>query len=183
MHAEFISVDCGGATNYTDPSTGLAWISDKGIMKYGTSVMVENPNGNRVQYRARRDFPPDNKKYCYTLGTKERRRYLVRATFQYGGLQSEDSYPKFQLFLDATRWSTVTVLDASRVYVHEMIIRAPSGSIDVCICCAVTGSPFISTIELRPLNLSMYATDFEDKFFLKVAARVNFGALSKDDVR
>lgn len=183
MHAEFISVDCGGATNYTDPSTGLAWISDKGIMKCGTSVMVENPNGNRVQYRARRDFPPDNKKYCYTLGTKERRRYLVRATFQYGGLQSEDSYPKFQLFLDATRWSTVTVLDASRVYVHEMIIRAPSGSIDVCICCAVTGSPFISTLELRPLNLSMYATDFEDKFFLKVAARVNFGALSKDDVR
>ncbi|KAL4562861.1 hypothetical protein LXL04_026892 [Taraxacum kok-saghyz] len=44
-------------------------------------------------------------------------------------------------------------------------------------------SPFLSTLELRPLNLSMYATDFEDNFFLKVAARVNFGASSTDAVR
>lgn len=152
-------------------------------MNNGKSVKVENPIGNWMQYRTRRDLPVDNKKYCYTLSTKERRRYLVRATFQYGSLGSEASYPKFQLYLDATLWSTVTVLDASRVYAKEMIIRAPSDSINVCICCAVTGSPFISTLELRPLNLSMYATDFEDNFFLKVAARVNFGALTKDALR
>lgn len=80
-------------------------------------------------------------------------------------------------------WSTITILDAMRVYVEEIIIKAPSNSIDVCLCCASTGSPFISTLELRPLNISMYATDYEDKFFLKVAARVNFGALTKDAIR
>ncbi|KAK4836295.1 hypothetical protein QYF36_021071 [Acer negundo] len=64
-----------------------------------------------------------------------------------------------------------------------MIIRALSNSIDVCICCATTGAPFISTLVLRPLNLSMYATDFEDEFFLKIAARINFGAPSKDAIR
>ncbi|KAK1575331.1 hypothetical protein Q3G72_004550 [Acer saccharum] len=151
----------------------------------GKSVIVENPNGDWMQYRKRRDFPIDStKKYCYTLSTKERRRYIVRATFQYGNLGSDqDTYPKFKLYLDATLWSTVTVLDGSRVYVKEMIIRAPSNSIDVCICCATTGTPFISTLELRPLNLSMYATDFEDNFFLKVAARINFGAPSKDAIR
>ncbi|TXG56134.1 hypothetical protein EZV62_017447 [Acer yangbiense] len=183
---EFISIDCGGTSNYTDPRTGLAWISDMGMMNSnGKSVLVENPNGDWMQYRKRRDFPIDStKKYCYTLGTKERRRYIVRATFQYGNLGSDqDTYPKFKLYLDATQWSTVTVLDGLRVYVKEMIIRAPSNSIDVCICCATTGSPFISTLELRPLNLSMYATDFEDNFFLKVAARINFGAPSKDDIR
>nr|AMM42869.1 LRR-RLK [Vernicia fordii] len=153
-------------------------------MNHGKSVQVKNPDGSLVlQYQRRRDFPIDNKKYCYNLGTKERRRYLVRATFQYGSLENEDSYPKFDLYLDATKWSTVTVLDASRVYVEEMIIRAPSSSIDVCICCATTGSPFISTIELRPLNLSMYATDYEDGFFLKLAARVNFGAPSEEALR
>lgn len=182
-HADFISIDCGGTSNYTDTSTGLAWVSDMGIMKQGTSVELENPEANSVQYRRRREFPVDNKKYCYTLRTQERRRYLVRATFMYGSLKNEETYPKFQLYLDATQWSTVTIFDASRTYVNEMIIRAPSNSIDVCICCATTGSPFISTLELRPLNLSMYATDFEDNFFLKVAARVNFGALSKDVIR
>ncbi|GAV75591.1 Pkinase_Tyr domain-containing protein/Malectin_like domain-containing protein/LRR_8 domain-containing protein [Cephalotus follicularis] len=64
-----------------------------------------------------------------------------------------------------------------------MIVRAPSDSVDVCICCATTGYPFISTLELRLLNLSMYATDFEDSFFLEVAARVNFGAPNNEVVR
>lgn len=152
-------------------------------MNHGTQVDVEGPNGNRNQYQKRRDFPIDNRKYCYTLNTEERRRYLVRATFQYGNLKSGDTYPQFQLYLDATKWATVSIYDASRVYVKEMIIRAPSKSIDVCLCCATTGSPFISTLELRPLNLSMYATDYEDDFFLKVAARINFGASSEDAIR
>ncbi|XP_057430165.1 probable LRR receptor-like serine/threonine-protein kinase At1g67720 [Lotus japonicus] len=180
---EFISIDCGGTSNYTDPSTGLAWISDSGFMENGKSVEVENPNGNKVQYQKRRDFPIDSRKHCYTLNTEERRRYLVRATFQYGSLENGDTYPQFQLYLDATKWATVSIYEASRIYVKEMIFRAPSDSIDVCLCCATTGSPFMSTLELRPLNLSMYATDFEDNFFLKVAARINFGAPSEDAVR
>ncbi|KAL5991196.1 hypothetical protein ACLOJK_012102 [Asimina triloba] len=64
-----------------------------------------------------------------------------------------------------------------------MIIRATSTSIYVCLCCASTGFPFISTVELRPLKFSMYVTDFEDDFYLKVAARVNFGASSIDAIR
>ncbi|CAK9172383.1 unnamed protein product [Ilex paraguariensis] len=180
---EFTSIDCGGTSNYTDPNTRLAWISDNGVIRHGNPVEVENPDENLPQYQRRRDFPIDNKKYCYTLSTDERRRYLVRATFLYGSSVEQDTYPKFQLYLDATKWSTVTVLDASRVYIKEMIIRAPSQSIDVCLCCATTGSPFISTLELRPLNLSMYATDFEDEFYLEVAARVNFGALTKEAIR
>ncbi|KAB2090743.1 hypothetical protein ES319_A03G142600v1 [Gossypium barbadense] len=181
--SEFISIDCGSTSNYTDPSTGLSWSSDMDIMKHGRQVKVENPNGNSMQFRTRRDFPSDNNKYCYNLSTKERRRYLVRATFQYGSPANVDAYPKFEIYVDATQWATVTIQDGSRKYVNEMIIRAPSDSIDVCICCATTGFPFISTLELRPLNLSMYATDYEGDFFLNVAARVNFGALTKDLVR
>lgn len=146
-------------------------------------MKVENTNGNSPQYQTRRDFPIDSKKYCYTLKTEERRRYIVRATFLYGSSVMGGVYPKFQLYLDATKWSTVTVTEDSRVYVKEMIIRAPSQSIDVCLCCATTGSPFISTLEMRPLNLSMYATDYEDDFYLKLAQRVNFGAPSTDPIR
>ncbi|KAG7979933.1 hypothetical protein I3843_05G156400 [Carya illinoinensis] len=180
---EFVSLDCGGTSNYTDRSTGLPWTSDMGFMSGGKSAVVENPRGNLVQYRRRREFPIDGKKYCYTLITQERRRYLVRATFQYGSPENEEPYPQFKLFLDTTKWSTVSILDASRIYVKEAVIRAPSDSINVCICCATTGSPFISTLELRPFNLSMYATDFEDNFFLEVAARLNFGAPSEDPLR
>lgn len=183
-HAEFVSIDCGGSTNYTDKDTGLAWISDALITsQFGKPVKAGKTDGKSIQYQTRRDFPPDTKKYCYSLTTEERRRYIVRATFLYGTSLTEGTYPKFQLYLDATKWSTVTVMEAARVYVKEMIIRAPSKSIDVCLCCATTGSPFISTLEMRPLNLSMYATDYEDGFFLKLAQRVNFGAPSQESIR
>lgn len=180
---EFTSADCGGTSNYTDKRTGLAWVADSGMMSNGKPMKVQNPNTDWQPYQYRRDFPTDDKKYCYTLGTQERRRYLIRATFMYGSTENVGTYPSFQLYLDATKWASVTVFDGLRTYVEEMIIRAPSSSVDVCLCCATTGSPFISTLELRPLNVSMYATDFEDNFYLKVAARVNFGAPSKDPVR
>ncbi|KAJ8438584.1 hypothetical protein Cgig2_024673 [Carnegiea gigantea] len=180
-YAEFISIDCGGTGNYTDERSGLSWISDSGMMSNGKTV--KNPNADWEPYQNRRDFPTDDKKYCYTLATQERRRYLIRATFLYGSTEDVDTYPSFQLYLDATKWATVTIFDGSRTYVEEMIIRASSSSVDACLCCATTGSPFISTLELRPLNLSMYATDYEDNFYLKVAARVNFGAPTKDSVR
>ncbi|CAN0896353.1 Probable LRR receptor-like serine/threonine-protein kinase At1g67720 [Linum grandiflorum] len=164
--SEFVSIDCGGTSNYSDSRTGLEWVSDATIMSYGKSVEVQNPDGNLEQYKRRRDFPIDSsKKYCYNLATRERRRYLIRATFQYGNLGDQDAYPKFDLYLDATKWSTVTILESSRVYAKEMIIRAPSSSVDVCICCATTGSPFISTLELRPLNLSMYPDDPYDRIW------------------
>ncbi|KAI3981781.1 hypothetical protein MKX01_027766 [Papaver californicum] len=180
---EFISIDCGATSNYTDPSTGPQWISDSGFPRHGTVIEIDSPNRDILQHWRRRDFPADSKKYCYPLRTTKRRRYLVQATFQYGKSGNGDTYPKFQLYLDATMWSTITIFDASRVYVEEMIVKAPSSSINVCLCCASTGSPFISTLELRPLNLSMYTTDYEDDFFLNVAARVNFGASTKDAVR
>lgn len=154
-------------------------------MDSGNSVHLQNQSTGSTQYRTRRDFPVDGNKYCYTLSVQQRRRYIVRATFQYvDSLGTEEgAYPKFQLYLDATKWTTVTIFDASRVYVKEMIVRALSNSADVCLCCATTGAPFISTLELRPLNLSMYATDYEDRFFLEVATRVNFGAATKDALR
>lgn len=182
--AEFISIDCGGSSNYTDPKTGLGWVSDSEMITHGKPVTLSSAtNSSSMQYSRRRDFPTDNKKYCYRLTTKERRRYIVRTTFLYGSLGSEEAYPKFQLYLDATRWATVSVTEVSRVYVEELIVRATSSYVDVCVCCAITGSPFMSTLELRPLNVSMYATDYEDNFFLKVAARVNFGAPSMDALR
>uniref|UniRef100_A0A1D1YWB0 non-specific serine/threonine protein kinase n=2 Tax=Anthurium amnicola TaxID=1678845 RepID=A0A1D1YWB0_9ARAE len=179
---EFLSIDCGGTSNYTDPSTGLAWVSDVGFIQSGKVAKVGTSNDDSHQYRSYRYFPADNGKYCYTLQTAERRRYLVRATFLYGGSTTDNQYPEFELYLDCTHWSTIRIIDSSRIYVEEMIIRASSTYFQVCLCCASTGYPFISTLELRPLNGSMYATDYEIDFYLKVAARVNFGALSKDPI-
>lgn len=183
QRTDFISIDCGGTTYFTDTTTGLQWIPDAGSVTGGTAVKINVSTESRQQYQSLRYFPPDNNKYCYTLNTTERTRYLVRATFLYGNFDNSSAYPKFKLYLDTTRWATITIATATDIIVEEIILRAASSAINVCVLDASTGIPFISTLELRVLNDSMYATDFEEDFFLKVTARINFGASSKEPIR
>ena len=128
-------------------------------------------------------FPSDGAKHCYALPVATRACYLVRATFLYAGFDGDDAFPEFNLYLGATRWSPVVVYDGARLVIREAIVLAQSSIVSVCLSNATTGRPFISTLELRPLNGSLYHTDAEARAFLALAARINFGAPSPDPVR
>lgn len=130
-----------------------------------------------------RYFPADNRKYCYKLSVRPRARYLVRASFLYGNFDNNNDYPKFDVSLGATHWSTIEIYDAETIQNQELILLASSPTISVCLSNATTGVPFISTLELRQLNGSVYLTDFETQFYLSLAARINFGSESDDPVR
>ncbi|RZC78812.1 hypothetical protein C5167_003047 [Papaver somniferum] len=178
----FVSLDCGGSGNYTD-FLGLQWTSDNQFM-FGETANISVANETRTQYSTVRYFPVDAKrKYCYSLDVKQRVRYLVRTTFLYGNFDNNNVYPKFDISIGATYWSTIVINDASTMEVKELIFLATSPTISICLSNATTGRPFISTIELRPFNGSLYLTDHESQFYLSVSARINFGAESEDPVR
>ncbi|CAN6470984.1 unnamed protein product [Victoria cruziana] len=179
--AGFISIDCGGTENYTD-EIGLEWIADDDYI-YGETANISVVGENRKQYQTLRHFPPDNRKYCYKLSVKSRIRYLIRATFLYGLFDNSSVFPKFDISIGATHWSTVVISDASTIEVQEAILLANSDSINVCLSNASTGVPFISTLELRQFNDSMYSTNFESQYFLSVSARINFGTVDTTPVR
>ncbi|KAJ8754169.1 hypothetical protein K2173_002068 [Erythroxylum novogranatense] len=130
-----------------------------------------------------RHFPEDSRKYCYTLNVVSRTRYLVRATFLYGNFDNNNVYPKFDVSIGATPWSTIVISDANTIESIELIFLASSPTISVCLSNATTGQPFISTLELRQFNGSIYYTEFESRFYLSVSARINFGADSEASVR
>ncbi|KAL2933797.1 hypothetical protein RDABS01_016916 [Bienertia sinuspersici] len=177
----FVSLDCGGSDSYTD-ELGIQWFPDDQI-RFGQSSNISIPDETRQQYMTLRSFPNDNRKYCYTLNVTTRTRYLVRATFMYGNFDNNNVYPKFDVSMGATPWSTIVISDASTVEVIEMIFLAADSTISVCLSNATTGQPFISTLELRQFNGSMYITDYENQYYMSVSARINFGADSADPVR
>ncbi|WOL15041.1 hypothetical protein Cni_G23822 [Canna indica] len=177
----FISLDCGGTDEYTD-EIGLEWIPDNHIM-YGLTGNISIPGETRKQYMKVRYFPADTNKYCYTFNVKTRTRYLVRATFLYGNFDKSNVFPKFDLSLGASYWSTIVISDAANIEVQEIVLLTSSPTISVCLSNASTGQPFISTLELRQFNGSLYYTIYETQFFLKLSARINFGAGSTDSVR
>ncbi|KAJ0519221.1 putative protein kinase RLK-Pelle-LRR-I-1 family [Helianthus annuus] len=154
----FISFDCGGQSNFTD-NLGLDWTPDSQII-YGITTNISVTNETRQQYQTVRYFPADNRKYCYTLDVKSRTRYLIRATFLYA----------ISITITCTRSST---------FPWDPLVGLRS----VCLSNATTGQPFISTLELRPFNGSIYLTPFENQFFLGVSARINFGAENEDPIR
>ncbi|KAF3772142.1 putative LRR receptor-like serine/threonine-protein kinase [Nymphaea thermarum] len=176
----FVSIDCGGTEIYTD-EIGLKWNPDN--FTYGETANISVAGESRKQYQTLRHFPRDGKKYCHTLNVKSGIRYLVRATFLYGHFDSSRVFPKFDISIGPTHWSTVDIFDANTTEILEAILLANSDSISVCLSNASTGVPFISTLELRQFNYTMYSTDYEDQYFLSVSARINFGTDDTTPVR
>ncbi|CAA2958066.1 probable LRR receptor-like serine threonine-kinase At1g67720 [Olea europaea subsp. europaea] len=177
----FVSLDCGGKNNFTD-ELGLEWTPDNQMIK-GEIANISVANEMRTQYRTVRYFPADNNKYCYTLRVISRTRYLVRATFLYGDFDNNEVYPKFDISFGPTHWATIVISDANTIESQELIFLATDPTISICLSNATTGQPFISTLELRQFNGSIYMNQFENEFFLSVSARINFGAESDAPVR
>ena len=176
-----MSLDCGGSNNFTD-EIGLEWSSDNYILT-GDIATISVANETRKQYKTLRFFPADDNKYCYTFNVVSRTRYLIRATFLYGNFDSNNVYPKFDISFGPTHWGTIIISDANTIELQELIFLATEPTISVCLSNAKTGQPFISTLELRQFNGSIYFNQFESQYFLSMSARINFGAESDEPVR
>ena len=174
-------MDCGGTEKFTD-ELGLHWTPDDKLT-YGQISTISVANETRKQYTTLRHFPADSRKYCYTLEVVSRTRYLLRASFLYGNFDNNNVYPKFDISVGATHWSTIVISDANSIEMRELIFLASSPTVSVCLSNATTGQPFISTLELRQFNGSVYYTQFEQHFYLSVSARINFGAESDAPIR
>lgn len=177
----FVSLDCGGSNNFTD-EIGLEWSSDNYLLN-GDIANISVANETRKQYQTLRYFPADDNKYCYTLNVISRTRYLIRATFLYGNFDNNNVYPKFDISFGPTHWGTIVISDANTIEFQELIFLATDPTIGICLSNATTGQPFISTLELRQFNGSIYFNQFESQFFLSMSARINFGAESDEPVR
>ncbi|KAI3670520.1 hypothetical protein L1987_87856 [Smallanthus sonchifolius] len=170
----FISIDCGSlqGSNYTQ--LGINYISDDyGFIEAGeshktTSVYVDS--SFRV-YNTLRSFP-QNERNCYTLRPQEGKnnRYLIKAIFFYGNYDSRGHPPQFDLYIGADYWDTIRV-DPVKLLTYEMIHLTSSDYIYVCLVNTGSGNPFITALELRLLNITMY----EEQPSLYLFNRYNFG--------
>ncbi|KAG9149809.1 hypothetical protein Leryth_024782 [Lithospermum erythrorhizon] len=175
----FISIDCGTpeGTNYNDSRTGINYISDEGLIDtgeiypilpvYTSSTLVERA------YLNVRSFP-EGKRNCYILrpALGKSNKYLIRAIFLYGNYDGKDAFPEFDLHLGVDYWYTVRINDASLYYESEVIHVPSSDTIYICLVNTGKGTPFISSLELRPLNNTMYPTSSGS---LSLVGRFDFG--------
>ncbi|KAI3670511.1 hypothetical protein L1987_87847 [Smallanthus sonchifolius] len=168
----FISIDCGSASNYTQDDTRIYYVSDDAFIEGGDRHDLSNNYSTRV-YNTIRSFPK-NEWNCYTLRPKKGKnnRYLIRAIFFYG--KSRGQTPQFDLYFGTDYWVTVNITDPSTYVAYEMIHLTSSDYINVCLVNTDEGDPFITALELRLLENTMY--DEQSPSTLILEQRTNFAA-------
>ncbi|KAK4837136.1 hypothetical protein QYF36_003085 [Acer negundo] len=165
VHAQtqsgFISIDCGLPENsaYTEMKTGINYTSDVNFTETGVSYNISseyNRDTLEQPFLTVRSFP-EGMKNCYTLkpapgyGT-----FLIRASFMYGNYDGQNKLPSFDLLLEAGVWDSVELSDSSTILSKEIIHVPQKNYTDVCLVNKGSGTPFISSLELRPWDNSTY---------------------------
>lgn len=161
---DFLSIRCCSDSKFTDPKNNITWISDNKWFSDNQQCQdIVTPLQNITTYDHARFFGINyGTKWCYNLPTKKGRGYLIRGTFV-----TSPTNTFFDVLIGTTPIGRVGSSDEAEV---EVIVRANNNYIDFCLL-KKQGNPYISKIELRPLDL-----DYEDPSdVLKVLLRVDVG--------
>ncbi|XP_047165001.1 probable LRR receptor-like serine/threonine-protein kinase At1g51810 [Vigna umbellata] len=172
-------LDCGGSKEVT--VDGLKYVPDGSYIKVGNTSPINKP-GLLPTLSTLRYFPDASAgKYCYSLPVIKGSKYLVKTMYYYGGFDGGTQPPVFDQIVEGTRWGVVNTTEdyAEGLSSYFDITVVPSGkTLSVCLARnSYTGSssPFISALEVRILEPSLYnPTDFS-KHALVTVARSVFG--------
>ena len=163
-HIGFISIDCGlpeSAAGYVDNATKLSFVSDAGFIDAGTNYNMSGeyitPSMAKTYYNVRSFGDGASARNCYTLRSLvSGLKYLIRAKFMYGNYDGLNRPPVFDLHLGVNYWTTVNISDADTPVIVEVISVVPGDSVQVCLLNTGSGTPFISSLDLRPLKNALY---------------------------
>ncbi|XP_015162295.1 putative leucine-rich repeat receptor-like protein kinase At2g19210 [Solanum tuberosum] len=183
----FVSIDCGipQGTDYTDIATGLQYVSDSGFIDTGSNAFISSEfqaDGLEQQLYTLTSFP-EGKRNCYTIRIPQGKgkKYLIRARFLYGNYDGKNQLLiNFDLHLGVDFWDTIHIVNASTSIYREIIHILSSDFVHVCLVNTGRGTPFISALELRLLNSTMYVTESGS---LQTVTRLDLGSTSTQFAR
>ncbi|XP_022997845.1 LRR receptor-like serine/threonine-protein kinase IOS1 [Cucurbita maxima] len=164
VHAQtqqgFISIDCGSNSSYTEPTTGIDYVSDSNYVETGlvSSISSDYTLDTLLQQLWNLRSFPEGIRNCYTIPVKPGTKYLIRSSFLYANYDAKNSTPTFDIYFGPNFWTTVTLPKVQTIIDVEIIHITTSNQVQVCLVNTGNGVPFISAIELRPLPNTSYVT-------------------------
>ncbi|WCJ23719.1 Leucine-rich repeat (LRR) family protein [Euphorbia peplus] len=175
-------INCGA----TEASTidGRRWETDSSFISVGTSKNLTVPVLVPILSSVR-SFPSQknvNHKFCYEVPVFRGAKYMIRATYFYGGVNGESvsEPPVFDQIVDGTLWSVVNTTEdykngMSSYYEGVFLAQGKTMSFCIGVNSYTESDPFISALEFLILGHSLYnSTDFKLNG-LGLIARHSFG--------
>ncbi|CAJ2654107.1 unnamed protein product [Trifolium pratense] len=178
MYAGFF-INCGGTNDVTVDN--LKYIADGSYTKVG-SVATINKTDLLPTLTTLRYFPnTQSRKFCYTFPVIKGNKYLVKTIYYYGEFDGGKQPPVFDQIIEGTKWSVVnTTEDYSKGLssYYEVVVVSHGKKLSVCLARnehTGTSSPFISALEVKSLDASLYNPIDFSKYALVTVSRHHFG--------
>ncbi|VAI17588.1 unnamed protein product [Triticum turgidum subsp. durum] len=172
----FLSIDCALDAKFNgrrDTYTNIAYVSDDPYVDGGKNHRVAaefDDSSTAENLRTLRSFP-SGLRNCYTLPTESGGKYLVRMVFLHGEYDGKTS-PSFEVHLGSNYWDTFRNND---YWWSEAVFVAWASWVPLCLVNTGGGTPFVNTVELRPLLPSLYPQVTVNES-ISAFARRNLGA-------
>ncbi|KAF8080476.1 hypothetical protein N665_0940s0012 [Sinapis alba] len=160
--AGFISLDCGLVpknTTYIEKTTNITYKSDADYIDSGSVGKINDAYKTQFQQQlwSLRSFP-EGQRNCYNVNVTANSKYLIRGSFVYGNYDGLNELPSFDLHIGPNKWSSVTIEGVANFSMNEIIHVVTQERLQVCLVKTGPTTPFISSLELRPLNNKSYVT-------------------------
>ncbi|KAH9326574.1 hypothetical protein KI387_006752, partial [Taxus chinensis] len=180
----FLSINCGGSRNRTDPETNITWVTDDNyILSSGLKVDINNPN-LPFYLQTARVFPKPNNKSCFRLPLTPNVPHLLRLWFNGGTFNGLQQIPRFDFSVETVdmlsskemRFDTPETLGVPR---GERVLLSSGEVVLICLIRSTElDNLFLSAIELRTLEKGMYDV-LKPGQMLRLLGRNNIGAQSR----
>ncbi|KAG2251281.1 hypothetical protein Bca52824_081417 [Brassica carinata] len=147
------------STTYTEKTTNITYTSDTAYIDSGLVGRINDSYTTPLQKQTwtLRSFP-EGQRNCYNFKLTANRKYLIRGTFVYGNYDGLNQIPEFDLHIGPNKWTSVMLDGVANASIYEMIHVLPQDRLQVCLVKTGKTTPFISSLELRPLNNKAYVT-------------------------
>ncbi|XP_019094839.1 PREDICTED: probable LRR receptor-like serine/threonine-protein kinase At1g51880 isoform X2 [Camelina sativa] len=160
--SEFISLACGlvpKSTTFTEQTTNITYKSDANYIDSGLVGRIRDEYKPLLQQQAwtLRSFP-DGKRNCYDFNLIAKSKYLIRGTFMYGNYDGLNQIPNFDIHIGPNKWTSIKLDGKVNGTIQEMIHVLRQDRLQICLVKTDETTPFISSLELRPLNNNTYLT-------------------------
>ncbi|KAL9171096.1 hypothetical protein ABFS82_04G187700 [Erythranthe guttata] len=169
----FTSIDCGSSENHTDRNL-IEWTGDNGYVQTGESKVVQNRKYSLYPAMDTLRVFTARRKNCYSIGAGKGERVILRVGFYYGNYDNRSSPPSFDIQFDGNNWATVDSSSTQFVF-YEVTYVTKRDYVSVCVAQTKRDQfPFISSIEIRGLESTMYSRGDQD-YPLHLIKRVAYG--------
>ncbi|XP_059064980.1 leucine-rich repeat receptor-like serine/threonine-protein kinase At2g14510 [Cryptomeria japonica] len=155
----FVSIDCGGERNRTDLDTNITWVTDDHYLHNNLGVKAESYYNYALRHfylGSLLVFPKPVKKACYELPLTPNVPHLLRVSFVDANSTGSRGF-NYSIETSDMLYMENVIPYYCLVCRSEHILVSTDKVVHICLIrTSECDDPFISAIELRPLQKGMY---------------------------